>query len=137
MPNKQIITLVIVIFLALIGYKLISSSIQENKEKAVMEEKARLQELSKEPLNKCIEDIDNKVKADIKYFEDLALDSNIYNSCLQATDHGRAVNELITSGKMTPQEYCMPPSFKDRELEEQKIRDKAQTQKDECYKRYK
>lgn len=45
--NKKIIGIVAIVFIALVGYKFISSSIQENKEKAVLEEKYRLEQLQK------------------------------------------------------------------------------------------
>ena len=54
MENKKIIVLVVIIFLAFVGYKIISSNIQENKEKAVLQEKAQLQAKEKKPLEDCL-----------------------------------------------------------------------------------
>ena len=45
--NKKIIGIVAIIFVVLVGYKFISSNIQENKEKAVLEERYRLDQLQK------------------------------------------------------------------------------------------
>ena len=70
MKNKQIIILVIVIFLAFVGYKIISSNIQENKEKAVLQERYQLDQLQKnqdmsnqqkitDQLNSCLDDANN------------------------------------------------------------------------------
>jgi hypothetical protein len=138
MKNKQIIISVVIIFVAFVGYKIISSSIQENKEKAVLQEKARLEELAKEPLNQCIENIDKETAAEIKQMREIYMPSKeSYEFCLQPTGHGRIVDDLIASGKMTLEEYCKPPSVQEIEIEAQKIRDKGQTEKEECYKQYK
>ncbi|KKS05154.1 MAG: hypothetical protein UU58_C0001G0014 [Candidatus Nomurabacteria bacterium GW2011_GWA2_41_25] len=142
MENKQIIVLIGVIFLAFIGYKIISSNIQENKEKAVLQEKAQLQALEKEPLNKCIDDIETAVELNIKYNTVLSytIFSESYRSCLKPSDgigHGRIVEDLIASGKMTIEEYCAPPTPQEVEAERQKIHKEEQLAKEECYKRYK
>ncbi len=134
--------LVVVIFLASVGYKIISSSIQENKERAILEEKAQLEVLAKEPLNKCIDDIETAVELNTKYNIVLSytIFSESYRSCIKPPDglgHGRKVEDLIASGKMTIEEYCAPPTSQEVELEKQKIRKEEQLAKDECYKRYK
>jgi len=49
---KKIIGIVIIVFVVLIGYKFISSSIQENKEKAVLQERYNLEQLQKDQENK-------------------------------------------------------------------------------------
>lgn len=147
MKNKQIIILIGVIFLAFVGYKLISSSIQENKEKAVLQERVRLEELAKEPLNKCINDVETAVNSNRKYNIILTytIFSDSYQNCMKPGDsifgsgsaHGRIVDDLIASGKMTLKEYCAPPTPQEVEAERQKIRKEEQLAKDECYKRYK
>ncbi len=45
--NKKIIGIVAIVFVALVGYKFISSNIQEDKEKAVLQERYRLDQLQK------------------------------------------------------------------------------------------
>lgn len=52
--SRKIIGIVAIVFVVLVGYKFISSSIQENKEKAVLQERYRLGELSKQPLEICL-----------------------------------------------------------------------------------
>ena len=139
MENKKIIVLVIVIFIALVGYKIISSSIQENKEKAVLQEQARLKELEKEPLNKCINDIETAVNSSRKY--DITLTYTIfsddYKDCMNPLGHGTAFDARIASGEINLKNYCAPPTPQEVELENQKILKEEQTAKDECYKRYK
>lgn len=139
MDNKKIIVLVVVVFLALVGYKIISSSIQENKEKAILEERAQLDQLAKEPLNQCINEINNNAESEIKRNRELAIDISSPESqrdCLNS-DHGSNVNNLIVSGKMTLQEYCKPPSFQELQIEADQILAKAKIDREECYKRYK
>lgn len=139
MDIKKISIVIAIIFLALVGYKIISSSIQENKEKAVLEEKAQLDQIAKEPLNNCIDQINSSAENEIKKQHDLALDLSSPESqkeCLNS-DHGLKVNALIISGKMTLQEYCKPPSFEELQAEADQIHAKAKIDIDECYKRYK
>jgi len=139
MDNKKIIILIVIIFIALVGYKLISSSIQENKEKAVLEEKAQLDQLAKAPLNNCIDQINSSAENEIDRNSKLAQDLGSPESqkeCLNS-DHGLKVNALIISGKMTLQEYCKPPSFEELQVEADQIHTKAKTDIEECYKRYK
>jgi hypothetical protein len=139
MDNKKIIVLVVVIFIALVGYKIISSSIQENKEKAVLEEKAQLDQLAKAPLNNCIDQINSSAENEIDRYSRLAQDLSSTESqkeCLNS-DHGIKVNTLILSGKMTLQEYCKPPSFDELQTEADQIHAKAKIDIEDCYKRYK
>lgn len=122
MDIKKIIILIGVIFLSLIGYKLISSNIQENKEKAVLEEKIKLEQ---EPLNKCIDEINNNAESEIKRNRELAIEISSPKSqeeCIKFTGN---------------KEYCKPPSFERLEIEVEQIRNKAKIDREECYKRYK
>ncbi|KKR30181.1 MAG: hypothetical protein UT61_C0011G0004 [Candidatus Woesebacteria bacterium GW2011_GWA1_39_8] len=139
MGNKQIIILIVVIFIAFVGYKAISSNIQENKEKAVLQEKYQLQELAKEPLNQCLENIDNETEKEIKEYKDLIRDvrtPSSQESCLKLTGHGSNIDALIAAGKINLKDYCWP-SYEDEEAEIQKIISEAKTEKEECYKQYK
>lgn len=43
--NKRIIGIIGIVFVSLVGYKFISSNIQENKEKTVLQERYRLEQL--------------------------------------------------------------------------------------------
>ncbi|MFZ3011443.1 MAG: hypothetical protein WA060_00355 [Minisyncoccia bacterium] len=123
--NKQIIITVGIIFIALVGYKIISSSIQESKEKAVLQERAQLDQLAKEPLNQCIDEINNNAENEIKRNRELALDIS----------SPKSQEECINfSGD---KEYCKPPSFQELQVEAEQIRAKAKIDRDECYKRYK
>lgn len=125
MDHKKIIGLVVVVFLALVGYKIISSSIQENKEKAILEERAQLDQLAKEPLNKCVDEINNNAENEIKRNRELALDIASPESQEECINF---------SGD---KEYCKPPSFQELQIEAEQIRAKAKIDRDECYKRYK
>jgi len=125
MDHKKIIVLVVVIFLALVGYKIISSSIQENKEKAILEERAQLDQLAKEPLNQCIDEINNNAESEIKRNRELAI----------SISSPESQKECISS--TGDKEYCKPPSFQELQIEAEQIRAKAKIDREECYKRYK
>lgn len=136
MNTKQIIMIIVVIFFAFVGYKLISSNIQENKEKAVLREKAQLQELAQEPLNKCIDDINSNATYDIKQMKESAKEiSSNYLYCI-TSGHGPIVDAQIKSGQVTINDYCTFTS-QEQDAEEQKIKEKAKIDIQECYKRYK
>lgn len=60
--NKQVIKIVAVIFVALVVYKLISASIQEDKEKAVLHERFNLEQQAKEPLNQCLDGVNKELQ---------------------------------------------------------------------------
>jgi hypothetical protein len=124
MKNKQIIILIGVVFLAFVGYKLIAANIQENKEKAVLQERARLEELAKEPLNKCLEDVDRVTEAKI------AADYQTYHNMFKP--------EFQTEcQKRNTKEYCQPPSVEEFNTEMQSYRNMRNVDRNECYKRYK
>ena len=139
MKNKQIIILIGIIFLAFVGYKLIASNIQENKEKTVLQEKARLEEVAKEPLNKCLEDIDKETERNINILVDTnTMSPEEYKSCIDPnTNHGLNVKNLVASGKLTLEEYCKPLTNSEVDIEKQKIYDNARIEKEDCYKQYK
>jgi hypothetical protein len=137
--NKVVSTIFLVFVLATI-YTIIGSGVQENKEKAVLQERARLQEVAKEPLNQCLENIDEQAKADIDSYESLVRDPVVYSDCLNppaGIGHGSKVEGLIASGNMTLAEYCRPPTIDEQLAQKQKILDKAKVDKEECYKRFK
>lgn len=125
MDHKKIIVLVVIVFLALVGYKIISSSIQENKEKAVLEERAQLDQLVREPLNQCIDEINNNADKEITRNRELALDISSPESQKECINF---------SGD---KEYCKPPSFQELQIEAEQIRAKAKIDREECYRRYK
>ncbi|MFA6386149.1 MAG: hypothetical protein WCW04_00025 [Candidatus Paceibacterota bacterium] len=132
MDHKKIIILIGVVFLALVGYKLISSNVQENKEKAVLQEKVRLE---KEPLEQCLNNIDNESKAETNKITELMRDIRTKESqdfCLGSHNP----NEFYNAGPTTWKEYCWP-SYEDEQKEIKKISDKAKIDREECYKRYK
>lgn len=122
MDYKKIIVLIGVIFIALVGYKLISSKIQEDKERAILEERIKLEQ---EPLNKCIDEINNNAESEIKRKRDIATEISSPKSqeeCIKFTGD---------------KEYCKPPSLEMLEMEAEQIRNKAKIDREECYKRYK
>lgn len=139
MKNKQIILSVIIIFIALISYKFISSNIQENKEKAVLQEKSQLQALEKEPLNKCIEEAETIANSNRQNNTILTytIFSNSYKDCISPTGHGTSFDARIASGEINLKDYCAPPTPQQVETEKQKIINEEQIAKEECYKRYK
>lgn len=124
MNTKQIVILVGVIFIAFVGYKIIASNIQENKEKEVLRERAQLQELAKEPLNKCISDIDKQT--DIKIKDDYELFYRMATTEFQSACQ-----------KSNSVDYCKPPTIQEFNEKIQEYRDQAEKEKDACYKRYK
>lgn len=136
--NKVWLGIVLVFFL-LIAYKGISSGIQAEKEVSVLQEKARLQELEKAPLEQCLNNIDKGSAYEIdrkrKSYQEVR-SPEAQSLCMQPTGHGRIVEDLIAAGKMTLREYCWP-KYEDEEADVQKILDKAKVDREECYKRYK
>lgn len=117
------------VFILLVAYKYISSSIDESR---VLR--------AKEPLNQCLEVVDQKAEAQVRNFEYLIRDLSTPGSqkqCLNADSHGNKVDDLVASGQMTIEEYCRPPSLREREIEVQKIHDVAEKEKEACYKQYK
>lgn len=132
MENKKIIILIVVILLAFIGYKLVAAKIQENKEKAVLQERARLDELAKAPLDACIEETDKWLDYNLKlwkgYYYDMFTEKFQYD-CQNLDGH--------LPYKGNTKEYCTPPSDAEFKLELQAYRDEAADKKQECYKRYK
>ncbi len=139
MNTKQIILITAVIFFAVLISTIVSIDMQENKEKAVLQERARLQVLEKEPLNKCLENAETVAESNEKYNIVLTYTvfSEAYRSCMQPTGHGVAQDALIASGKINLKEYCAPPTAQEVEMERQKIRKIEDSAKKECYRRYK
>ena len=128
MKNKQIIILIVVIFLALVGYKVISSSIQESKEKAVLQERYQLNQLQENQnianqqkitaqLNLCLEDAKNKASS--AYIE-LGLDKP-ESKCDKYKNNIDAQTACM-KGFVTVQNQVIAQMDQD---------------KNECYKRYK
>src|SRR5688572_3499035 len=119
MQTKQILIVIGVIFLACVAYKIISSGIQENKEKAILEEKAQLEVLAKGPLNRCVEDIDRqtdiKIKNDYELFYKMAT-PEFQSECQ----------------KSKSADYCKPPIIQEFNEGIQEYRDQAEKEKDSC-----
>jgi len=65
----KIIGIVVIVFVVLVGYKFISSNIQENKEKAVLQEKHRLEQLSQKALQDCIDSAKKEIKSILDSYE--------------------------------------------------------------------
>jgi hypothetical protein len=127
MQNKQIILLVGVIFLAFVGYKLISSNIQENKEKAVLLERARLEEAAKEPLNQCIAKAEERMNRKITSVQQATAETRTQewkNNC----------EELQNSGWKAD---CRPSSSESLSIVIEEYKAEAEQEKEECYKQYK
>lgn len=120
-------------------FTIVSIGMQESKEKSILHEKAILQTLEREPLNKCIEKAESDAESDRK--DSIVLTytifSEAYKDCVKPTGHGASQDALIQSGKINLSEYCAPPTNQQVELERQKINAKEKLAKDECYKRYK
>lgn len=144
MSNKQIIILVGITFLAFVGYKIISSNIQENKEKAVLQEKYQLEQLLggkeakqqqdiTEQLNSCIADAEVVKNKAIIFLEIGAkcwgvgtLVNGTQDECFKNNGEGREMCEL-------QQGRCVDFMT----VEFGKVNAKFEKDKQECYIRYK
>lgn len=132
--------MVVLVFILLVGYKVIGSKIQEGKEKSVLQEKARLEELAKAPLNKCIEDVENQTKEKIKGWQEYAamlIAPGEKENCISMVGERYDMRKVAAAHNMTLEEYCKGPSLEQIEITSQKMRDDGEKAKDECYKRYK
>lgn len=137
MKNKEIIILIALILLAFVGYKLISSNIQENKEKSVLQEKYRLEQLkikdNTDEINSCIGEAKNISDKDTAYIGIMArcwavgiLDNNSMNDCVNNEGRGRQICQL-QKGICTEQ----------ISMKLKAINEKFDKDKQDCYIRYK
>lgn len=135
-----------IVFIVLVSYKFISSSIQENKEKAVLQERYRLEQLREQPLEICLK----KAEDESVYNESL---ENIFRNS-SAFDYGMLVSanekcsrhfnekdeynctlDYIFDSRLTKEEKEYRFNEMIRNINAGKVRHEAE--KEECYKRYK
>ena len=124
MNNKQIIGIIVLIFVLLVGYKIISSNIQESKEKAVQQDKYQLDQLQRS------QDAMNQQKI-----------VDQLNSCLATTQNEAAFSATKLKNSSKCDTYTNP------NLEAQCLQGEINIQnqiiarlnqeKNDCYKRYK
>lgn len=142
--NKKIIGVVAIVFVAMIGYKFISSNIQENKEKAVLEEKYRLEQLQKSQEILVKQEERQQKQDDIESCIEEA------RARLRISTGSKCFNEvgdeaLLSCAKKEASEKC--GKYKDNInlnimcLEEElkyanKINEEFRQDENECYKRY-
>jgi len=132
--NRQIIGIVTIIFVALVGYKFVSSGIQENKEKAVLQEKYNMEQQAKEPLNQCLDGVDGKLEV----FSDLMSEGFKDRNMPGATDRCESYNKSYAAshGLVYKQGSCSL-TMKDVIFGIEAKRKELEPERQECYKRYK
>ena len=141
MKNKQIIIIIGIIFIALIGYKLISSNIQENKEKAVIDYRIQAEQFTKNQENEnkkkqnddCLNNSTIKSAKDKDFIFKMArcwgvgtLVEGSLDDCIAKNGMGR--KECQTQEGVCLEQINQKLSIIDNELTKAK---------EECYKRYK
>lgn len=127
--KKQIIIIVVIVFVAFISYKFISSSIQENKEKAVLQEKYNLERIAKEPLEQCLGNVEDALERNIALWRDVFMKSN---------EPGfKAACEAVNMQYSGKKGNCSPTTLNEVNTLMQEEQNKAEIEKQECYKRYK
>lgn len=134
MSNKRIIGLVSIVFVAFVGYKFISSGIQESKEKAVLQEKYKLEQQAKEPLNQCLENIDAKLESFSRLMADTYKDINKPGE--KEICERRNKSWALSQGTIYNPKSCsvtLAEVFSEIELKRQEL----EPEKQDCYKRYK
>lgn len=119
---RNIILLMLIMFAFFVAYKYISANIQENKEKAVIQERARVQQQQEIKKEALIQEKEKKQQLD---------------SCLDQAKQKK--NEAITSFGKSAQETCRNSrscvQYALDIIEEFKAEEKID--RDDCYKRYK
>lgn len=146
MNNKQIIGIIVLIFVLLVGYKVISSNIQAGKEKDVLQEKFNLSELAKKPLEICLKkaedesvynpSLDNIMRNPVAMEYGLALQAK--KACsfiLDEADNNTCWLDHIFNSQLTREEKQMRFVVMMKRIEAQ-IASYEKT-KEECYKQYK
>lgn len=125
--TTSVVLVLAFVFILLVAYKYVSSSIQEAKEKAVIQERANVQQQAESrqqeqqqenarQLNACLVAADQKKNATILYW----LNGDYMKSC----NTERNINAAI---------FCNNAAME----EVNKAKAEAQIDKSECYKRYK
>lgn len=144
MSYKKIIGIIGIIFVVLISYKFISSNIQENKEKAVLEERYRLEQLQKSQERIVIQEERQQKQDNIESCIEEArarLRISTGSKCFNEVGH----EALLSCVKKESSELCK--NYRDNiylytkcakgEIERSnKINEEFRQDKNECYKRY-
>ena len=126
---KHIILLLLVVFALLISYKYISSTIQEGKEKAIIQEKAGMDLREKEPLNQCLNDVETSLENMIKNTRSDAMATNNSEAYITACE--------AENMKRTGEKGSCITTLDEINTEIQRLQNQAELEKQECYKRYK
>lgn len=142
--NKKIIGIIGVVFVVLIGYKFISSNIQESKEKAVLQERYRLEQLqnNQERLEKqekeqqkqsdiesCIEEVRARLRllARSKCFNEVGDEALLICAKKETSEKCEKYKNNIDLNIM-----CLKGEIENAN----KINEDFEHNKNECYKRY-
>jgi len=127
LKENKIIVIIILVFILLVAYKIISSHIQEEKEKAVLHERARLEALEKKPFEDCL----NRAKEEDFSARESYLN---YDYTGAVTLNGNSIpgfKECMTKEK--DQSICVKTRHEWYRWREELL----QKSKDECYRQYK
>lgn len=142
---KKIIGIIGIVFVSLVGYKFISSDIQENKEKAVLEERYRLEQLQnnqerlekqeekqqkQDDIESCIEEARSRLRLSTgsKCFNEIGGDAILSCAKKEVSEKCGKYKDNINLNIM-----CLEGEIKYAT----KINEEFRQDKDECYKRYK
>lgn len=143
--NKKIIGITAIVFVALVGYKFISSGIQEDKEKAVLQEKYRLDQLRNNQ-----ETLENKEKEQQKQ-SDIEHCIEEAKAKLRVLTGSKCFDEMgdeaiLSCAKKEVSEMCKKyennfglniECLKGQIAREEKISEEFRQDKNECYLYYK
>ena len=126
---KGIAALMVILFVLFVAYKFISSAIDKQRSESILEKKAMIDSEAREPLEQCLNNIERGMENSI------ALGREIFTNSREPDFKARceAVN-MQYSGKKGE---CSPSTLDEFNTFVQGERDKAEIEKQECYKRYK
>jgi hypothetical protein len=126
---KNIVLLLIIVFVLFVAYKYISSNIQENKEKAVIQERFNITEKKEYQLSQCIKNAQDDLNTRLKIWVDFA--AKTHDSAYKA--QCESVNITFGGNKGD----CHAITTNEFEIGSQQEKDIEKKQEDECYKKYK
>ena len=129
MKIREIIILLAITFVLLIGYKSISSGIDEQRQKSVLQEQSNLSLQAKEPLNQCINDIEEVLNRTLKNFREEFTEESKPEWKLQCEN----TNMAFRGNKGS----CIAITFDHLNEVIKQYTDQAKIDEQECYKRYK
>lgn len=138
---KTAATVFIVLGIAFVGYKYIASGIDETRQKNVLQEKQRLEELSRKPLDDCLLAVENRTKYNLELNSRLFLESNqpgwveqcrATNAAFDQTRAGQGLPPRTPNGN-----ECKPVTLTEIEAAKIQRQQEAELERQQCYKQYK